>query len=59
MEEDLRYMEEILEDISNTTKGAQEKVNYMKDQATSAQKTSSGRETLIPFSQAVVEYRLP
>ncbi|XP_041961761.1 fibrinogen gamma chain [Alosa sapidissima] len=41
VEKDLKYMENILDDIANTTEGAQEKVNYMKDQATQAQKTSS------------------
>lgn len=46
MEKDLRDMEDILEDISNLTKGAQDKVNYMKDQATQAQKTSQGKEAI-------------
>lgn len=49
-------MEDILEDIANLTKGAQEKVNYMKDQATQAQKTSQGKEAILPFSQTVLQF---
>lgn len=56
MEADLRYMEDILEDIANLTKGAQDKVDYMKDQATQAQKTSQGKEAILPtFSHYSVD----
>ncbi|XP_063074460.1 fibrinogen gamma chain [Engraulis encrasicolus] len=53
VEEDLKYMEDILEDIANATRGAEEKVNYMKDQATQAQKTS--QDIYIKKSNSMLE----
>ncbi|KAM6972313.1 fibrinogen gamma chain [Aplochiton taeniatus] len=40
VENDLKGMEEVLDTIANLTRGAEEKVVYMKDSTTSAQKSS-------------------
>lgn len=45
---DLKYMEELLQEISNLTKGAQDKVVYLRDTEKQTVKSSPGRLAYAP-----------
>lgn len=56
MSDDLDEMQRELNMIANLTQGAEEKISYMRDSATSAQKSSQPGNTMKPFSKWIKKY---